>query len=48
VVGYLGRSNADETRGLLDELRPLNVKQRARRQRDLNLDLFPRDEFLTP
>jgi predicted membrane-bound spermidine synthase len=48
VVNYLGKRDAEATRKMLDGLRPYNVKQRSRRQRELNLDLFPRDEFLTP
>ena len=48
VETYLGRRNADDAWKLLEQLRPLNVKNRPRRQRELNLDLFPRDEFLSP
>jgi SAM-dependent methyltransferase len=48
VVAYLGRRNADDAWKLLEEFRPLNVKNRPRRRRELNLDLFPRDEFLSP
>jgi spermidine synthase len=48
VVAYLGQRTADDLARLLDRLQPLNIKQRQQRQRDLNLDLFPRDEFLTP
>jgi predicted membrane-bound spermidine synthase len=48
VVAYLGRPQADEVWRLLDQLRPVNLNRRARRRRELNLDLFPRDEFLSP
>jgi spermidine synthase len=48
VLSYLGRHSADDAMRLLQEMRPVNVKQRPRRLRELNLDLFPRDEFLSP
>jgi hypothetical protein len=48
VLSYLGRHSADDARRLLQALKPVNVKQRPRRPRELNLDLFPRDEFLSP
>jgi spermidine synthase len=48
VLSYLGRHSADDAMRLLQRLRPVNLKQRPRRQRELNLDLFPRDEFLSP
>jgi hypothetical protein len=48
VLAYLGPANADHVMTLLEELRPLNLRRRPRRQREVNLDLFPRDEFLSP
>jgi hypothetical protein len=48
VLGYLGAENADHALSLLQQLRPLNLKRRPRRQREVNRDLFPRDEFLSP
>jgi predicted membrane-bound spermidine synthase len=48
VLEYLGQGNADNAMGLLAQLRPLNLKRRPRRLRELNRDLFPRDEFLSP
>ena len=41
-------AGADDARKLLEEFRPLNLRARTRRQRELNLDLFPRDEFRSP
>jgi spermidine synthase len=48
VEAYLGRRNTDDAWKLLQEFRPLNIRNRPRRQREMNLDLFPRDEFLSP
>jgi predicted membrane-bound spermidine synthase len=48
VMAYLGEANAVNAMTLLEQLRPLNLKRRPRRQREVNRDLFPRDEFLSP
>jgi len=47
VLAYLGEANAGNAMTLLEQLRPLNLKRRPRRTREVNRDLFPRDEFLS-
>jgi hypothetical protein len=47
VLAYLGEANAGNAMTLLEQLRPLNLKRRPRRPREVNRDLFPRDEFLS-
>jgi spermidine synthase len=46
VRGYLGEEGADAVAWLLELLRPLHRTGRRHSARDLNRDLFPRDEFL--
>jgi spermidine synthase len=47
VQRYLGARQADAA-WLLDRLQPLHRAGRGHRERELNRDLFPRDEFWTP
>ena len=46
VQAYLGKEGAGNVQWLLDLLRPLHRTGRRHSAKDLNRDLFPRDEFL--
>ena len=46
VAGYLGPVAVEEVSWLLEGLRPLHRTGRRPGERNLNRDLFPRDEFL--
>ncbi len=48
VRGYLGDDGAKGTMGLLEQVRPMNVSKSRHPRRQMNWDLFPRDEFITP
>jgi SAM-dependent methyltransferase len=48
VVAYLGREGASGTASLLQRLQPLHVSGRRLPLRNMNFDLFPRDEYHSP
>jgi hypothetical protein len=48
VVRYLGEGSAKGTVQLLERIRPLHVFKRRQLERNMNWDLFPRDEFHSP
>jgi hypothetical protein len=48
VRAYLGEEAVASTQWMLDRLRPLHRTGRHMPERERNLDLFPRDEFVTP
>ncbi|HET7746807.1 MAG TPA: fused MFS/spermidine synthase, partial [Vicinamibacteria bacterium] len=48
VRAYLGEDAAKGVILLLETIQPLNVRRRQHRFKDMNWDLFPRDEFSTP
>jgi spermidine synthase len=47
-VAYLGQESADGTAWLLGKLQPLHRMKRRQPERNMNWDLFPRDEFHSP
>ncbi len=48
VVRYLGQDSAGGTASLLSQVQALHLQRRPQRIRNMNLDLFPRDEFHSP
>jgi hypothetical protein len=48
VRAYLGEAGVGHARYVLERLRPLHVTGRRHPSRELNWDLFPRDEFAVP
>jgi spermidine synthase len=48
VVGYLGEDGASGTAWLLSHVQPLHRFKRRQLLRNMNWDLFPRDEFHSP
>jgi spermidine synthase len=48
VRAYLGEAGVGHSRYVLERLRPLHVTGRRHPTRELNWDLYPRDEFAVP
>ena len=48
VRAYLGEAGVGRARYVLERLRPLHVTGRRHPARELNWDLYPRDEFAVP
>ena len=48
VAGYLGEEAARGTAQLLERVQPLHRMRRRQLERNMNRDLFPRDEFHSP